>query len=229
MNAFRRCVAIVRQRGFINFIKWVYARYWFFFKYGIPIEKYSPPGQCDIILHDHHDHAEDYEAISHISFNRMLNNIEWDYDNSCFIDFGSGKGGSFILAMKYGFKKCIGIEHSRLFVKLSNDYINKFQKKSGLTSSEYTVICDDVANFQVPNDANVFYTFNSFRPVVLEKVLQNIEHSLKLKKRNVLFLYFCAIHKDILSRYGYEVIYSEPVDAIMRYDGGNYGFIKRMN
>lgn len=110
---------------------------------------------------------------------------------------------------------------------MSKSYIRMYISKADRALiSEFNIFCDDVVNYLIPDYANVFYLFNPFDAIVLEKILQNIDCSLSKRKRDVLLFYFCAIHKDIIFKYGYKIAYKEDIDKIARYDGGNYVFSK---
>jgi SAM-dependent methyltransferase len=168
-----------------------------------------------------------YEPISHFSFNRMLKNIDWNFNDSTFLDFGCGKGAAILLASRYGFKKHFGVEYSRELADICQSNILKFIKLSK-REIDYEIICSDATRYLVPADVNVFYFFNPFDQPLLDVVLQNIEQSLKSLDRDILLLYFNAMHKDVIEKYGYSVIYDQRSDKInIWYEGGNYAYIKR--
>jgi SAM-dependent methyltransferase len=169
-----------------------------------------------------------YEPISHFSFNRMMKQLEWNFRESTFMDFGCGKGAAIILASRYEFKKYSGIEYSPELAEECRVNLRKFMNRSK-KKLDCEIICSDATTYLVPPDVNVFYFFNPFNEVILDSVLQNIEQSLKTGKRDILLLYFNALHKDILVKYGYTPVYTEAVDKMnIWYEGGNYAFLKQV-
>ena len=213
----------VKQIGVWNSIKALYGKYWFELRHGLKMNP-SLDRERAQIENPHIEGHERYEPISHFSFNRMLKKIDWDFRESTFTDFGCGKGAAILLASQYGFKKYIGIEYSPELVKECITNIQKFSKNSGSVIN-YEIICNDATKYQIPTDANVFYFFNPFNNKLLDIVLQNIAESVKANKRNILLLYFNALHKDVVEKHGYTVIYSEKKDKTnVWYQGGNYAY-----
>jgi SAM-dependent methyltransferase len=207
-------------------MKALYSRYWFELRYGIKMNSPAVPDQAG--ENDLHVKGPwHYEPISHYSFNRMLKNIYWNFRESTFIDFGCGKGAALLLATRYCFKKYIGVEFSPDLVNAGRSNILKFMKVSK-REFDYEILCTDATLYQVPAEVNVFYFFNPFGPELLDIVMQNIESSLKASCRDILLLYFNALHKDVIEKYGYMLIYSQPADKInIWYQGGNYAYVKR--
>jgi SAM-dependent methyltransferase len=156
----------------------------------------------------------------------MLQNLDWDFGNSTFLDYGCGKGAAIILASRYGFKKYLGVEYNPELVKECRSNILKFTKISK-RELDCEIICTDATRYVVPADVNVVYFFNPFDDTLLDLVLQNIEQSVKNSQRNILLFYFNALHKDVIEKYGYTVVYNQEVDKInIWYKGGNYAYKK---
>jgi SAM-dependent methyltransferase len=167
-----------------------------------------------------------YQPISHHSFQRMMKKINWNFKKSTFIDVGCGKGAAILLASQYGFKKYIGVEYSP---KLAEECIANIQKFSNRTGRaiNYEIICCDATKYLVPPEVNVFFFFHPFNNEILDIVLQNIEQSLKTNVRDILILYFNALHKDVLEKYGYTKLHIEEKDKTdFWYSGGNYAYYK---
>ncbi len=145
----------LRKRGIINALKALCSRYWFELRYGL---KMNPPTGQDReeagnpLVKGH----VRYEPICHFSFNRMLKNINWNFRDNTFIDFGCGKGAAILLASRYGFKKYIGVEYSQELVDECRANILKFTKLSK-RDIDHEIICSDATRYLIPADVNVFY------------------------------------------------------------------------
>jgi SAM-dependent methyltransferase len=214
------------KRGLINTLKVLYSRYWFQLRYGINMNLSTGQAGVEQANPKESGHVR-YEPICHFSFNRMMEHLEWNFRESTFIDYGCGKGAAILLASRFGFQKYFGVEYSAGLVKDCKSNIRKFMKRSGRVM-KYEIFCGDATTHIVPPEVNVVYFFNPFDSKLMDAVLQNIEQSLTSRKRDILLLYFNALHKDVIERYGYTPVYDEKVDKInIWYLGGNYAYIKR--
>lgn len=193
----------------------MYSRYGYFLKYGIRLSKVYTPDELNLS----NMYAYKYEPIMHYSFNRMLDEIDWNWNESIFIDIGCGKGAAILLATRYNFKKYIGVELSPLLAEECHKNIQKFTRKKKIS---YIIYNRDATTYEIRDDINVFYFFNPFGPPVLKKVLNNIELSLKRNPRKIIILYFNAMDLPIMLDRGYNIIYAEKTDPVARYRYGNF-------
>jgi len=67
-----------------------------------------------------------YEATPVSFFHSAVSKLALDYPKTVFIDFGSGKGRTLLLACKYPFHSIIGIEISPALCEIATDNINKY-------------------------------------------------------------------------------------------------------
>ncbi|MCX6243074.1 MAG: class I SAM-dependent methyltransferase [Bacteroidetes bacterium] len=221
----KRIINGLRKRGILNALRAFYSKYWFEIRYGL---KMNPSMKRDFFgkgktMQQGHTW---YEPISHYTFDRMMKSLDWNFRESTFMDFGCGKGAALLLASRYGFKKCMGVEYNQSLADDCMSIIGKFIKR---TKREFTheIICCDATTYVIPPDVNVFYFFNPFDSALMDIVMQNIDLSLAVAKRPILVLYFNALHKEVIEKYGYKKIYEEPVDKInIWYQGGNYAYTK---
>lgn len=83
----KRTIFLIKERGIVNSYKFMYSRYGYFLKYGIRLSKVYTPDELNLP----NMYAYKYEPIMHYSFNRMLDEIDWNWNESIFIDIGCGK------------------------------------------------------------------------------------------------------------------------------------------
>jgi SAM-dependent methyltransferase len=57
-------------------------------------------------------HGRGYSPAPHHSLRKTLERIDIDFEQFTFIDFGSGKGRSLLVAAEYPFDQIIGVEYS---------------------------------------------------------------------------------------------------------------------
>ncbi len=105
-------------------------------------------------------------------------------EGQVFVDIGSGKGKILLLASQYCFKKVIGVELSQVLCQVARENISIYQNKTG-KSYNIEVVESDVMQYQVPDDASVFYLYNPFESRIMQVILQNIQSSLKNNPRKV--------------------------------------------
>jgi SAM-dependent methyltransferase len=217
----KKILRAISQRGVWNAMVAFYDRYWFELRYGLGMRSTGARHQGEAQNGNYK-----YEPISHRAFHRMMKKINWNFRESTFLDFGCGKGAAILLASRYHFKKYIGVEYSR---ELADDCvvnIRKYSKKSG-KDINHQIICMDATRYGIPPEVNVVYFFNPFNREIMDIVLQNIELSVISNNRKVLLIYFNAQFKDVVEKYGYTTIYSEPVDKVnIWYQHGNYAYVK---
>lgn len=101
------------------------------------------------------------------------------------IDYGCGKGrASFFLAWQTGCK-VVGIEYDERLYNAAMHNLEKF-------SYPYRVSfeCINAKEYDVPDEADVFYFFNPFSTVILRKVIGKIVQSYYRNARAIYFLFY---------------------------------------
>lgn len=215
---FKRTWILTKQRGIINTFKFIYSRYFYFLKHRINLSKVMTPQELNI----QDKYAHNYEPVSHYTFNRMMENTGFCWNESTFIDFGCGKGAAILLATRYNFKRYIGVELSPLLVDECRSNIRKFL---GNRVVDCEIVNCNAADYLIGDDVNVFYFFNPFGTSVLKSVLDNIDLSLKKNYRKIIILYCNGVDLQVMLERGYKIVYGEKVDLITRYACGNYTLV----
>ena len=127
-----------------------------------------------------------------------------------FIDVGAGKGKScFYVAVKGSFNQIIGIELSSSLVKISNTNLKKLPQKN------IQFIENDAVKYLLPEANNLVFLFNPFSAQILEKFcINNLEH---FKIFDSFIAYSNDIHRHILERLGFTVIFRDQIRKISLY------------
>ena len=140
-----------------------------------------------------------YQATEPALFQEMMAALRVDFDEFIFIDLGSGKGRTLLMASDYPFRKIMGVELLPELNQIAQENLRKYssadQKCRVLES-----ICGDVCEFQFPAEPIVLYLFNPVSESGLERVIGNLERSLTGNPRRVLVLYHNPEHEEILAR-----------------------------
>jgi len=125
-----------------------------------------------------------YEGVNAYVFQKVFSGLQVDLSQSCFVDFGSGKGKAMCLAAEMGYKKIIGIEFSFDLVETCKKNLEIFRSKSA-SKSEFEIIHMDATEYSLPPDANVLSFFNPFNEAVTDKVIEKILESYTKTPRTI--------------------------------------------
>lgn len=117
-----------------------------------------------------------------------MKEIHEDFSAYTFIDLGSGKGRALIMAHELGFRRLVGVEFSPKLTAISRANLATLSVKNA------QVIVQDVADFRFSDDALVVFTFNSFGPEILSRVLVN----LRPHPGPLYFVYVNALHDSMI-------------------------------
>ena len=115
-----------------------------------------------------------------------------------FIDLGSGKGRTLLMASDYPFCRVVGVELLPALNLIAQENLNKYrsdaQKCFALEST-----CADAAGFDFPGEPIVLFLFNPFPESGLQRVIANLEQSLREYPRKVYVLYHNPLLEHVLS------------------------------
>ncbi len=184
------------KRSILKGYSLLYDRY-YDIKYGYDTYSWVPVDKLDV-KNSQKEHAVIYQATRVISLRRLFKKLSIPKYHS-FIDIGCGKGRVLLVAAEYGFEKVKGIEFSPNLTEIANKNISKYKAQHN-SNSFFDVINIDAADYKFSNIDNVFFLYNPFDEVILEKVLDNICESLKGNNRRVWMIYANAIHRELVEK-----------------------------
>ena len=115
-----------------------------------------------------------------------------------FIDLGSGKGRTLLMASDYPFCRVVGVELLPALNLIAQENLNKYrsdaQKCFAIESTSA-----DAAGFDFPGEPIVLFLFNPFPESGLQRVIANLEQSLREYPRKVYVLYHNPLLEHVLS------------------------------
>jgi len=153
-----------------------------------------------------------YQATEPALFQEMMAALAIDFADFLFIDLGSGKGRTLLMASEYPFRKIMGVELLPELNQIAQENIRKYSsanQKCRILES----ICGDVCQFEFPVEPIVLYVFNPVSEPGLGCVIGNLERSLIENPRRVVVLYHNPEHEKMLTR-----------SAALRRTGGTHQF-----
>lgn len=129
----------------------------------------------------------------------ILDRLDIDYGEYIFIDLGSGKGRTLVIASEYPFQRIVGVEFAeelhRVALRNVHDYRSRTQQCKNIEC-----LLLDATDFIPPPVATVFWMYNPFRPPVLIPVLRKIEKSLSEVPRDLILVYVAPFHAQLVER-----------------------------
>jgi len=124
----------------------------------------------------------DYDVLSYVFRNKCIIN-----DNDVLVDVGCGKGRVINYWLLLNIKnKIYGIEIDNKIAKWTANRLKKY--------SNVEIICGDVIQ-NIPKDASIFYLFNPFNGLILEKFKNILEET--FQNPGIKIVYYNPQHLDV--------------------------------
>lgn len=136
-------------------------------------------------------HSE-YQPTEPFVFHEMMALLReqgnFDFADYTFVDLGSGKGRTLLMASDYPFRKIIGVELLSALNQIAEENIGKYRSDSQQCFDLETV-CADAGEFDLATEPYVLFLFNPFPESVLFRVCERIEASLAVVPKSIYILY----------------------------------------
>jgi|tagenome__1003787_1003787.scaffolds.fasta_scaffold19828915_1 hypothetical protein len=145
------------------------------------------------------DHGVFYHPAHPKLLFELFNSLKIDFPSYTFVDLGSGKGRSLLIASEFPFSKVIGVEFAAELHEIASQNIQSYKSKTQKCKDVRSVNLD-AAEFEIPPTPLVLYLFNPFRPAVLIPVLQRLQRSLDSHPREVTLLYLAPFHAALIEQ-----------------------------
>jgi hypothetical protein len=127
---------------------------------------------------------EDLRQRSHLNFHDFV-----------FVDLGSGKGRTLLMASDYPFRRIVGVELLPALHRAAQENLSSYRSESQKCFALES-LCADATEFRFPAEPTVLYLFNPFPEAGLRRMMANLEQSLREHPRAVYVLY----HNPLLER-----------------------------
>ena len=138
-----------------------------------------------------------YQPTEPALFREMVDSLGIEASRYTFLDLGSGKGRTLLMASEYAFRRVLGVELLPELNQIAQDNIREFKsepRKCGKVES----VCQDARVFEFPNESLLIYLFNPFLESGLAQVVRNLELSLRKSPRPVIVLYHNPLFANVL-------------------------------
>lgn len=130
-------------------------------------------------------------------FREIIDSLPVALDGFTFVDLGSGKGRTLLMASCYPFQRIIGLELlpelNAIAVQNILRYRSENQKCFAIESH-----AGDARSFEFPKEPTVLYLFNPFPDYVLESFLAYLRTDLLRSPRPFYVIYHNLVHEALL-------------------------------
>jgi SAM-dependent methyltransferase len=110
------------------------------------------------------------------------------FDTFTFVDLGSGKGRTLLMASEYPFRRIVGVELLPALHQIAQENLARYKSESQKCFA-LEAVCGDAANFSFPAEPLVLYLFNPLSEAGLRQVMSNLDSSLRAHPRAVYVMY----------------------------------------
>ena len=136
-----------------------------------------------------------YQPTEPALFHKMMASLPIEFDQFTFIDLGSGKGRTLLMASEYAFRKIVGVELIAELHRAAEQNIRAYRSPTQ-RCVQIEAVCADASEFVFPETPVVLYLFNPLPQGELRRVMASLDRNLSANPRAVYVLY----HNPLLER-----------------------------
>jgi hypothetical protein len=129
-----------------------------------------------------------YQPTEPSLFREMMASLPVAFDTFTFVDLGSGKGRTLLMASEYPFRKIVGVELMAELHRAAEENIRAYHSATQ-RCSQIEAVCTDACEFVFPTEPLVLYLFNPLPESGLRRLIASLEKSLAANPRPLYVLY----------------------------------------
>jgi SAM-dependent methyltransferase len=139
-----------------------------------------------------------YQPTDPALFREMMASLPIEFDQFTFVDLGSGKGRTLLMASEYPFRKIVGVELIAELHRAAEENIREYRSPTQ-RCVQIEAVCADAREFVLPETPLVLYLFNPLPEAGLRRMIRNLEQSLEQWPRPVWIVYHNPAMDSILA------------------------------
>ena len=120
---------------------------------------------------------------------------------TCFVDFGCGKGRALMVASEFGIARARGVEFAAELCEVARQNCKRYRARHN-PATVMEVIEGDAAVYPIDQKDSLFFLFNPFDEIVLSRVLDNIAESVKRNPRDIHICLYNSVLDEVVARHG---------------------------
>ncbi len=133
--------------------------------------------------------ATGYYGISPSAFTQALERMDLEWGRFTFVDVGCGKGRAILLALRFPFRRVLGVELSRGLAEVAAANVEKFRAPWRRMEVPVEAIAGDAASFPVPLGPVMFFLYHPFAAPVMKRFLEHVVRAAREESRQIFLLY----------------------------------------
>lgn len=138
-----------------------------------------------------------YQPSDPALFHASIRSLEIDYGQFQFIDLGSGKGRTLLMASEYPFQRVVGVEAVPALHRVALENIRRYKSETQKCFALES-ICQDARDFQFPSAPLVVFLFNPLPEPGLRAVMANMRTSLRAHPRALYVVYHNPLLEHVI-------------------------------
>jgi SAM-dependent methyltransferase len=142
-----------------------------------------------------------YQPSDPALFHESIRGLGIDYSQFLFLDLGSGKGRTLLMASEYPFRRIVGVEVVPALHRAALENIGKYKSQTQKCFALES-LCGDARDFQFQLEPLVLFLFNPLPKAGLRTVMTNLRASLREHPRPVYVVYHNPLLEHVLAEDG---------------------------
>lgn len=139
-----------------------------------------------------------YQPTEQALFREMMASLPVACDPFIFVDLGSGKGRTLLIASEYPFRRIVGVESIAELHRAAEANIRAYRSPAQRCRRIETILAD-AREFEFPKEPLVLYLFNPLPEAGLRHVIHNLERSLEQSPRPAWIVYHNPAMDSVLT------------------------------
>jgi SAM-dependent methyltransferase len=117
-----------------------------------------------------------------------LMSLKIRHQDYAFVDFGCGKGRVLLVASEFPFRRIVGLEFAPQLAETARRNLKTYRARNQ-KCFEMEAITADATEHELEHEPQVLYFYSPFARSVMDRIVHNIEDSLKKSPRDLLVLF----------------------------------------
>ena len=138
-----------------------------------------------------------YQPTDPATFREMMAALPIDFREYTFVDLGSGKGRTLLMASEYPFRKIVGVEVLPALHQIAEENLDRYKSQSQKCFA-LEALCTDATEFAFPAEPLLVYLFNPLPESGLRRAIARLEKSVVTHPRPVYVLYYNPVLERVL-------------------------------
>jgi predicted RNA methylase len=150
-------------------------------------------------------------GVAHIAsdpdeFSNALASLQIKHEEFIFIDLGSGKGRALLLALRFPFRRIVGVEFALELHRIAQTNLVRFAAAGGMDTGRVSLVHVDATEFELPTEPLVIYMYNPFNAYVMKRVVDRVLASHSAYPRPIYVIYANPFLEELWVDQGFTVL-----------------------